>query len=44
MGRTDSPLKPAKDAHLLDTSTMDIETAFREAVSIIDEKLAARNK
>ena len=44
MGRTDSPLKPAHDAHLLDTSTMDIETAFREAVSIIDEKLAARNK
>jgi CMP/dCMP kinase len=44
MGRTDSPLKPAKDAHLLDTSTMDIETAFREAVSIIDEKLASRNK
>jgi CMP/dCMP kinase len=44
MGRTDSPLKPAADAHLLDTSTMDIETAFREAVSIIDEKLAAQNK
>jgi CMP/dCMP kinase len=44
MGRTDSPLKPAKDAHLLDTSTMDIETAFREAVSIIDGKLASQNK
>ena len=44
MGRTDSPLKPAHDAHLLDTSAMDIETAFREAVSIIDEKLALQNK
>ena len=44
MGRTDSPLKPAGDAHLLDTSTMDIETAFREAVSIIDMKLASRHK
>jgi CMP/dCMP kinase len=44
MGRTDSPLKPAEDAHLLDTSTMDIETAFRAAVSIIDEKLALQNK
>ncbi len=44
MGRTDSPLKPAEDAHLLDTSTMTIETAFREAVSIIDEKLASQDK
>jgi CMP/dCMP kinase len=44
MGRTDSPLKPAQDAHLLDTSTMDIETAFRKAVSIIDGKLALQNK
>ena len=44
MGRTDSPLKPAADAHLLDTSTMDIETAFREAVSVIDEKLASQDK
>jgi cytidylate kinase len=44
MGRTDSPLKPAKDAHLLDTSKMDIETAFREAVSIIDGKLASQSK
>ncbi len=43
-GRTDSPLKPAQDAHLLDTSNMDIETAFRAAVSIIDQKLASRGK
>ena len=44
MGRTDSPLKPAADAHLLDTSKMDIETAFRAAVSIIDKKLALQDK
>jgi CMP/dCMP kinase len=44
IGRTDSPLKPAQDAHLLDTSAMDIETAFRKAVSIIDGKLALQNK
>ena len=35
-GRTDSPLKPAKDAHLLDTSQMSIEAAFTEALRIID--------
>ncbi|MEI2385413.1 (d)CMP kinase [Breoghania sp. JC706] len=34
--RTDSPLRPADDAHLLDTSEMDIETAFRKAVDIVD--------
>jgi len=35
-GRTDSPLKPAADAHLLDTTGMTIEAAFRAAVEIID--------
>ena len=35
MGREDSPLKPAADAHLLDTSQMDIETAFQQALSIV---------
>jgi cytidylate kinase len=35
MGRADSPLKPAEDAHLLDTSKMDIETAFQTALSIV---------
>ncbi len=38
MGRTDSPLRPAPDAHLLDTSLMDIEAAFAAAVEIIDAK------
>jgi cytidylate kinase len=43
MNRADSPLKPALDAHLLDTSEMDIETAFRAAKAYVDEALAKRN-
>jgi cytidylate kinase len=43
MSRADSPLKPAADAHLLDTSEMDIETAFLAAKAYIDEALAKRN-
>ncbi len=39
MGRADSPLKPADDAHLLDTSEMSIEAAFRAAKSLIDAAL-----
>jgi cytidylate kinase len=39
MGRADSPLKPAVDAHLLDTSEMSIEAAFKAAKSIIDAAL-----
>jgi len=31
-----APLRPAADAHLLDTSDLDIETAFRAAVAIVD--------
>lgn len=34
--RTVAPLRAASDAHLLDTSDLDIETAFRAAVAIID--------
>ncbi len=41
MGRADSPLRPASDAHLLDTSEMSIEAAFQAARRIIE---AARNK
>lgn len=44
MERDDSPLKPADDAHLLDTSEMDIETAFRTARDLIDKELAVRNE
>lgn len=43
MGRADSPLKPAADAHLLDTSDMSIETAFRAARDIVDRTLAKRD-
>lgn len=44
MGRTDSPLRPAVDAHLLDTTEMSIEAAFRAARTIIDGVLTERNK
>jgi len=39
MGRSDSPLRPAADAHLLDTSEMSIEAAFLAAKTIIDAAL-----
>lgn len=39
MGRADSPLKPAEDAHLLDTSEMSIEAAFQAAKTYIDAAL-----
>lgn len=39
MGRADSPLRPAEDAHLLDTSEMSIEAAFSAAKAIIDAAL-----
>ena len=37
MARSDSPLKPAEDAHLLDTSQMDIQSAFRSALEIVEQ-------
>jgi CMP/dCMP kinase len=40
MGRSDSPLKPAGDAHLLDTSEMSIEAAFRAASLLVEQALA----
>lgn len=39
MQRADSPLKPAADAHLIDTSEMDIETAFRTALAIVEHEI-----
>lgn len=39
MNREASPLKPANDAHLIDTSKMDIEAAFLEAKTLIDTAL-----
>jgi cytidylate kinase len=44
MNRADSPLRPAEDAHLLDTSEMDIETAFQAARTLVDQAMAARSK
>lgn len=40
MGRADSPLKPAENAYLIDTSEMSIETAFTTAVSLVDKALS----
>ena len=37
--RTAAPLKPAVDAHLLDTTNLDIEAAFKAAVELIDTAL-----
>ncbi|CAM5774513.1 cytidylate kinase [Labrys miyagiensis] len=31
-GRTDAPLKPAPDAHVLDTTALDVESAFAAAL------------
>ncbi|CCQ72604.1 (d)CMP kinase [Magnetospira sp. QH-2] len=36
--RASAPLKPAEDAFLLDTSTMDAEAAFAAALSFVDGK------
>lgn len=40
MGRADSPLKPAEDAHLIDTTEMSIEAAFQSALRLIEEAIA----
>ena len=42
--RAISPLRPAADAHLLDTSEMTIEAAFRAAVDIVDRAVLARER
>jgi cytidylate kinase len=39
--RAEAPLKPANDAHLIDTSTMGIDEVFEAAVQIVDAMLAA---
>ncbi|MEX6508707.1 (d)CMP kinase [Jiella sp. M17.18] len=39
-GRTVAPLKAADDAHLLDTSELDIDGAFRAACEAIERSLA----
>ena len=42
MNRADSPLKPAEDAHLIDTSEMDIESAFRATLDYVEDVLSAK--
>ena len=42
MGRADSPLKPAEDAHLIDTTEMSIETAFQTALELVEKTLSGR--
>ncbi|MBP0615545.1 (d)CMP kinase [Jiella mangrovi] len=38
--RAVAPLRPAADAHLLDTSELDIDAAFRAACEVVDRVLA----
>ena len=40
--RTDSPLRAADDAYLLDTTDLDIEAAFRAAVDYVSRAIASR--
>jgi cytidylate kinase len=38
MGRSAAPLKQAADAHLLDTTALDVEGAFRAAVALVEQR------
>lgn len=42
--RAISPLKQAADAHLLDTTNMDISTAIRAAIDIVEASRAGRGR
>jgi CMP/dCMP kinase len=42
--RAVAPLKPAPDAHLLDTTHLDIDAAFRAAVDIVEAVRAGRKR
>lgn len=42
--RAISPLKQAPDAHLLDTTNMDISTALRAAIDIVEASRAGRGR
>jgi len=44
MGRAAAPLKQAPDAHLLDTTNMDISTAIRAAIDIVEATRAGRGR
>jgi cytidylate kinase len=43
-GRAVAPLKRAADAHLLDTTHLDIDAAFRAAVDIVEAARAGRSR
>ena len=42
--RQASPLTAADDAHLLDTTNLDIEAAFREALQIVAARSATKDR
>jgi cytidylate kinase len=42
MGRSTSPLRPAADATLIDTSEMSIEDAVGQAIALVKRRLAAQ--
>jgi cytidylate kinase len=42
--RADAPMRAAPDADLLDTTEMDIETAFEAAVGLIKRRIARRGR
>lgn len=42
--RSAAPLRPADDAHLLDTSHLDIESAVRAAIDIVEAVRAGRQR
>ncbi len=44
MGRAAAPLKQAADAHLLDTTNMDISTAIRAAIDIVEAGRVGRGR
>jgi cytidylate kinase len=44
MNRAIAPLKPAPDAHLLDTTHLDIDAAFRAAIDIVEAARAGRGR
>jgi cytidylate kinase len=43
MNRSESPLRQAADAHLLDTTDLSIEAAARAAVAAVDRAMASRS-
>ena len=44
MGRSIAPLQQAPDAHLLDTTDMDISTAIRAAIDLVEATRAGRGR